>query len=125
MAQVLRPDSGGQPFVVDDRPGGGSVIGTDAVAKSPPDGYTLLMASGSITINPNLYKNMPRSSQALQEFPKIGLGNFANPSTRKILSHSRNSLLAVGADLHNLLLPRKFGRRPHSLQSTFVDQAEP
>src|SRR5260370_15730316 len=35
----------GQPFVIEDRPGGGSIIGTDAVAKSPPDGYTLLMMS--------------------------------------------------------------------------------
>jgi hypothetical protein len=38
----------GQPFVIDDRPGDGSVIGTDAVAKSPPDGYTLLLMSNRI-----------------------------------------------------------------------------
>src|SRR5262245_45477897 len=35
----------GQPFVVENKPGGGSIVGTDAAAKSPPDGYTLLMMS--------------------------------------------------------------------------------
>src|SRR5262245_9584380 len=41
LAQHLS-DALKQPFVVEDRPGAGSIIGTDAVAKSPPDGYTLL-----------------------------------------------------------------------------------
>jgi len=48
----------GQTVVVDNRAGAGGNVGADVVAKSPADGYTLLMASGSITINPNLYKNM-------------------------------------------------------------------
>ena len=43
-----------QPFVVEDRPGAGSIIGTDAVAKSPPDGYTLLVMSNTHTINESL-----------------------------------------------------------------------
>src|SRR2546426_1649349 len=37
----------GQPFVIEDRPGGGSIVGTDVVAKSPPDGYTLLLMSNA------------------------------------------------------------------------------
>jgi tripartite-type tricarboxylate transporter receptor subunit TctC len=49
----------GQTVVVENRAGAGGNVGTDVVAKSPGDGYTLLMASGSITINPHLYKNMP------------------------------------------------------------------
>ena len=49
----------GQPVVVENRTGAGGNVGADLVAKSPADGYTLLMASGSITINPHLYKNMP------------------------------------------------------------------
>ena len=49
----------GQPVVIENRAGAGGNVGADAVAKSPGDGYTLLMASGSITINPALYKRMP------------------------------------------------------------------
>jgi len=49
----------GQPFVVDDRPGGGSVVGTDAAAKSTPDGYTLLLMSNTHTVNESLMPNKP------------------------------------------------------------------
>ena len=49
----------GQPVTIDNRAGAGGNLGADLVAKSPGDGYTLLFASGSITINPQLYKRMP------------------------------------------------------------------
>lgn len=49
----------GQAVVVENRAGAGGNLGADMVAKSPADGYTLLMASGSITINPNIYAKMP------------------------------------------------------------------
>jgi tripartite-type tricarboxylate transporter receptor subunit TctC len=50
----------GQQFVVENRVGAGGNIGADQVAKSPPDGYTLLMATVSThAINPGLYRNMP------------------------------------------------------------------
>ncbi|MBU1357192.1 MAG: tripartite tricarboxylate transporter substrate binding protein [Gammaproteobacteria bacterium] len=49
----------GQSVIVDNRSGAGGNLGADVVAKAAPDGYTLLMASGSVTINPYLYKNMP------------------------------------------------------------------
>jgi len=49
----------GQPFVVEDRPGAGAIIGTDAVAKSAPDGYTLLMMSNTHTVNESLVPNKP------------------------------------------------------------------
>lgn len=53
----------GQTVVIENRAGAGGNLGADAVAKSPADGYTLLMASGSITINPNLYAKMPFDTQ--------------------------------------------------------------
>jgi tripartite-type tricarboxylate transporter receptor subunit TctC len=49
----------GQTVVVDNRPGAGSIIGTDLVAKAAPDGYTLLVVASSITINPSLHKKLP------------------------------------------------------------------
>jgi tripartite-type tricarboxylate transporter receptor subunit TctC len=49
----------GQPFVVENRPGGGSIVGSDAVAKSPPDGYTLLMMSNTHTVNETLIPKKP------------------------------------------------------------------
>jgi tripartite-type tricarboxylate transporter receptor subunit TctC len=49
----------GQPFVVEDRPGAGSIIGTDLVAKSPPDGYTLLVMSNTHTVNESLIPKKP------------------------------------------------------------------
>ena len=44
----------GQTFVVEDRPGGGAILGTEAVVQSPPDGYTLLMMSNTHTVNESL-----------------------------------------------------------------------
>jgi tripartite-type tricarboxylate transporter receptor subunit TctC len=46
-----------QPFVMENRPGAGTTIGTDSVAKAAPDGYTLLMVSGTQTVNETLYKH--------------------------------------------------------------------
>ena len=49
----------GQPFVVDNKPGAGSIIGTDIVAKAPADGYTLLMMSNTHTVNETLIPGKP------------------------------------------------------------------
>ena len=49
----------GQPFVIENRPGGGAVIGTDAVAKSAPDGYTVLIMSNTHTVNETLLPKKP------------------------------------------------------------------
>jgi len=50
----------GQQVIVDDKPGAGGNLGVDAVAKAPPDGYTLVMATtGTHTINPGLYPKLP------------------------------------------------------------------
>lgn len=63
MAQNLSK-SLGQTFVIDNRPGAGATIGTALVAKSAPDGYTLLMVPSSISISASLYKNLPYDSMA-------------------------------------------------------------
>jgi len=49
----------GQQVVVDNRPGAATILGTDLAAKAPPDGYTLLLASASYSINPSLHKKLP------------------------------------------------------------------
>ena len=66
----------GQPFVVDNRPGGGSVIGTDAVAKSAADGYTLLMMSNTHTVNESLMQNKPY--QLMRDFVAVAPVNSSD-----------------------------------------------
>ena len=59
IAQKLS-ESWGQPFVIENKTGAGGNIGADLVAKSPPDGYTLVIGNiGSHAVNPFLVKNMP------------------------------------------------------------------
>jgi tripartite-type tricarboxylate transporter receptor subunit TctC len=68
LAQRLQ-EALGQPFVVDDRPGAGSLIGTDLVAKSAPDGYTLLLMSNTHTVNESLFASKPY--QLMRDFAPI------------------------------------------------------
>src|SRR5579871_5036850 len=58
-----------QSFVMENRPGAGSIIGTDLVAKSPPDGYMLLMISATQTVNETL--NTKKSFQMLRDFVAV------------------------------------------------------
>jgi tripartite-type tricarboxylate transporter receptor subunit TctC len=58
IAEELR-NSLHQPFIIEDRPGAGTTIGTDLVTKSTPDGYTLLMVSATQTVNETLYASKP------------------------------------------------------------------
>jgi len=81
----------GQSFVVDNKPGGGSVIGTDAAARAPADGYTLLMMSNTQTVNETLMRNKPYalmkdfigvapvnySDLVLVIHPKVGINSLA------------------------------------------------
>jgi tripartite-type tricarboxylate transporter receptor subunit TctC len=66
----------GQPFVIDDRPGAGSVLGTDAVAKSAPDGYTLLLISNAQTVNESLIPNKPYA--LLRDFVPVAPINYSD-----------------------------------------------
>ncbi len=75
MAQRLQ-DALGQSFVVDNRPGAGSVIGTDLAAKAPADGYTLLMMSNAHTVNETLIPNKP--FQLLRDFVAVAPVNYSD-----------------------------------------------
>lgn len=62
----------GQSFIVENKPGSGTLVGTDFVAKAAPDGYTLLVGSVSnLALNPGLYRNLPYDS--LKDFEPLGL----------------------------------------------------
>ena len=75
LAQRLQ-EAMGQPFVVDNRPGAGSVTGTDAVAKSAPDGYTLLLMSNAQTVNESLIPNKPYS--LVRDFAPVSPINYSD-----------------------------------------------
>lgn len=58
LASKLTPQTGGT-FVVDNRPGGGGVLGTELAARAAPDGYTLLMSAPEFSINPSMRSKLP------------------------------------------------------------------
>jgi tripartite-type tricarboxylate transporter receptor subunit TctC len=65
----------GQPVIVENRPGAGAIVATEYVAKSPPDGYTLLMSASGISINPAVYADLPYD--AIKDFVAVSeLGSF-------------------------------------------------
>jgi tripartite-type tricarboxylate transporter receptor subunit TctC len=75
MAQRLQ-DELKQSFIVEDRPGAGSIIGTDFAAKSPNDGYTLLMMSNTQTVNESLSPNKPFN--LMKDFVGVAPINFSD-----------------------------------------------
>jgi tripartite-type tricarboxylate transporter receptor subunit TctC len=97
IAQRLQ-DALGQTFIVDDRPGAGSIIGTDAVAKSAPDGYTLLLMSNTHTVNESLIPTKP--FQLMRDFAPIA------PINSSDLVLVARSALPV-ASIHELIAAAK------------------
>ena len=75
LAQHLSEETK-QSFVVENRPGAGSLIGTDAVAKSAPDGYTLLVMSNTHTTNESLIPNKPY--QLMRDFVPVASINYSD-----------------------------------------------
>jgi tripartite-type tricarboxylate transporter receptor subunit TctC len=75
LAQHLSEETK-QAFVIEDRPGAGSIIGTDAVAKSAPDGYTLLVMSNTHTTNESLIPNKP--FQLMRDFVPVASINYSD-----------------------------------------------
>jgi tripartite-type tricarboxylate transporter receptor subunit TctC len=75
LAQYLSEETK-QSFVVEDRPGAGALIGTDAVAKSTPDGYTLLVMSNTHTTNESLLANKPY--ELMRDFLPVATINYSD-----------------------------------------------
>lgn len=84
MLQVPAQAAAGQPFVIDNRPGGASTIGSSVVARGPTDGYTLLLTDLGIVVNPGLLKQMPYNTtkdfRAVIGLAKAPLVLLVNPS---------------------------------------------
>ena len=135
IAQRLT-DTMGQSFVVDNKPGAGSVIGTDLAAKSPADGYTLLLMSNTHTVNETLIPTKPfvlmrdfvavapinYSDLVLVANPKVAANNLkdlltfakANPGKLNYASsgpgtpyHMAGELLKSMADINAVHVPYK------------------
>ena len=86
-ARVTAPKLGellGQTVVVDNRPGAGSILGTDLVAKGAPDGYTLLMADTAFGITPAIYDKLPFNAQkdfaTISQIMSVGNALVVHPS---------------------------------------------
>jgi tripartite-type tricarboxylate transporter receptor subunit TctC len=100
MARVLAPRLSeylGQPFVVENRPGATTNIASDMVAKSAPDGHTLLFTTSALAINMSLYKNL--TFDALRDFSPISV--FAE-SPNLLVAHA-----SAGANVKELLAQAK------------------
>jgi tripartite-type tricarboxylate transporter receptor subunit TctC len=79
-------ESLGQPVIVENKPGGGAIVATEYVARSAPDGYTLLMSASGISINPAVYAKLPYDAvndftavSELGSFPLIMIVNQSSP----------------------------------------------
>ena len=78
-------ESLGQPVIVENKPGGGAIVATEYVAKSAPDGYTLLVGASGMAINPAVYARLPydsiRDFVAVSELASFPLILIVNPSS--------------------------------------------
>lgn len=108
----------GKPVMIENRTGGGTVIGANAVAKAAPDGHTLLMGSSTpLAINATLYKNLPYDTKA--DFRLLALTAASplvmvvNPSTQ---IHSYADLIRIAKEKPNSLTYASAGNgSPHHL----------
>jgi len=91
-------ESLGQPVIVENKPGGGAIVATEYVAKSAPDGYTMLMSASGISINPAVYAKLPYDAvkdfvavSELASFPLIMVVNAASPiqSVAELVSYAK------------------------------------
>ncbi len=83
----------GQPFVIDNKPGGNSIIGTEAVAKAAPDGHTLLVVIGAYANNQWLYKNLPYAPADLAPVAQISRTSLVLVATPQVKAESLAELV--------------------------------
>jgi tripartite-type tricarboxylate transporter receptor subunit TctC len=83
----------GQPVIVDNRAGGGTVIGTQMVSKAPADGYTLLFTSYGFTTNEVLRKDLPYSPSALRPIALLGSSHNVLLVTNRLRDKSLKDML--------------------------------
>ena len=86
----------GQQIVIDNRTGGGTIIGTEIVARASPDGYTVLMATPPLAVNPSLYRKVPYDLQ--RDF--VAVTNIAGSSNvlvvhPSVAAHSTRELITL------------------------------
>jgi tripartite-type tricarboxylate transporter receptor subunit TctC len=103
MARVLAArlsQNLGQQFLVENRPGAGGIIGTDLVAKAPPDGYTVLFASAPFTMAPSLFAKIPYDTEKdfvavtkVASSPMVLITNPSAPfkSVKELLDHAKTN----------------------------------
>src|SRR6185295_3865502 len=86
----------GQPVVVENRVGGGTLIGSTAVAKAPPDGYTLLLVSPTFTINPAIRRTMPfDTARDFTPVAFLGRASLLVTTSNKLPVQSAGELFAL------------------------------
>lgn len=97
MLQASASAAAGQPIVIDNRPGGASVIGTSSVARAPADGTTLLLADLALLVNPSLIKDIPYNTtkdfRAVVGLAKAPLVLLVHPS---VPANTLQELMALG-----------------------------
>jgi tripartite-type tricarboxylate transporter receptor subunit TctC len=101
----------GQPIIVDNKPGANGLVGTDAVAKSAPDGYTILMTDrGALGINPSLYGKLPYDPR--KDFAYIGIatdGPYVLVVASALPVESLGELIALGKSQPGALRYASYG----------------
>jgi tripartite-type tricarboxylate transporter receptor subunit TctC len=74
LARVIGPkmtESWGKSAIIDNRAGAGGLIGSEIVARAPPDGYTILIVAGGYTLNPSIYTKLPYDT--IKDFERVSL----------------------------------------------------
>jgi tripartite-type tricarboxylate transporter receptor subunit TctC len=129
VARVLGAELGQlwhQSVVIDNRPGAGGAIGATLTAKSPPDGYTLLMASGSMfTVNPYLYRNLPYTLKDFDYITNVASGPMLVLVNNSVPAKNLKELIALAKSQ-----PKKLnfgsagnGSQVHMAGEAFADAA--